>query len=274
MRKQHLGLVGDREVGLAGGDQLDRRRRVGRRADADVEAGFLEVAELLRHVDPGVVGVGVEVERQAERLALRRSRPRSSRRRRRGRGRGPVGRRRGRPPAIGRASSPAFYRQVTMRRSARATRPKRPIAIAERTSDRGEQPGGLQLGVVLEDQVAQARVRSPTHSPKTAAIGAKATAIFAPLKMKGRAVGASTPPEDLPARGIERAHHLHRLRSTERRPSSVSTAIGKKQTSATIAELGPDPEAEPDDQDRRDDDDRDRLRGDEQRVEGESQCLE
>jgi len=45
-----------------------RRGGVGRGVDADVEAGFFEVAELLRHVDPGVVGVGVEVQRQAERL--------------------------------------------------------------------------------------------------------------------------------------------------------------------------------------------------------------
>ena len=74
MRQRHLGLVGDRQVRLAGGDQLDRRGGVGGGVDADVEAGFLEVAELLRHVDPGVVGVGVEVERQAERLALRRAR--------------------------------------------------------------------------------------------------------------------------------------------------------------------------------------------------------
>src|SRR5680860_1864309 len=32
------------------------------------ELGYFEEAGLLRHVDPGVVGVGVEVERQAERL--------------------------------------------------------------------------------------------------------------------------------------------------------------------------------------------------------------
>ena len=69
-RQRHLGLVGDREVRATGGDQLDRRGGVGGGVDADVEPGFLEVAELLRHVDAGVVGVGVEVERQAEGLAL------------------------------------------------------------------------------------------------------------------------------------------------------------------------------------------------------------
>jgi hypothetical protein len=68
--EHHFGLVGDRQIGAAGGEQLDRRRGVGGGVDADVEPGFLEVAELLRHVDPGVVGVGVEVERQAERLRL------------------------------------------------------------------------------------------------------------------------------------------------------------------------------------------------------------
>ena len=35
-------------------------------------ARLLEVAELLRHVDPGVVGVGVEVESEAERLRFAR----------------------------------------------------------------------------------------------------------------------------------------------------------------------------------------------------------
>ena len=113
-------------IGAAGSDG---------RLDRDVEAGFVEVAELLRHVDPGVVGVGVEVERQAERLALRRRHVlATSRRRRRGRGRGRAGRRRARSPGCGGASSPAFYRQVTMRRSARASRPKSASAIAERTT--------------------------------------------------------------------------------------------------------------------------------------------
>jgi hypothetical protein len=39
--------------------------------DRHVEPGFFEVAELLRHVDPGVVGIRVEVEREAERFGLR-----------------------------------------------------------------------------------------------------------------------------------------------------------------------------------------------------------
>ena len=48
--------------------------------------------------------------------------------------------------------------------------------------DRGEEPRRLQLGVVLEDQVAETGGSSPTHSPKTAPIAATATAILAPLK--------------------------------------------------------------------------------------------
>ena len=40
-REQQLGLVGDREVGLARGEQLQRRRRVRRRARLDVELAVL-----------------------------------------------------------------------------------------------------------------------------------------------------------------------------------------------------------------------------------------
>ena len=50
--EQHLGLVGDREVDLAGLQQLQRQRRVGRDLDVDVEAGLLEVAVGQRLVEP------------------------------------------------------------------------------------------------------------------------------------------------------------------------------------------------------------------------------
>ena len=156
-----LRLVGDRQVRLAGGDLLDRRRRVGGGLDRDVEAGVREVAELLRHVDPGVVGVRVEVERQRERcrsaaagdvlalLAAGGEAERQGERRDGGRERG----------GSARVSSPAFYRQVTTRRSASAIRPKRREGDRGEDGDRGEQPRRFELGAVLEDQVPEAGVR-------------------------------------------------------------------------------------------------------------------
>ena len=66
--EQHLGLVGDRDVDLAGREQLQRQRRVGRHLDVDVETGLLEVALGQRLVDADVVGVGEPVEHQRQRL--------------------------------------------------------------------------------------------------------------------------------------------------------------------------------------------------------------
>ncbi len=70
--EHHLGLVGDRQIGTAGRDLLDRRRGVGGNVRVDVEAGVGEVAVGERRVDTGVVGVDVEVERQVEGVGLRR----------------------------------------------------------------------------------------------------------------------------------------------------------------------------------------------------------
>ena len=67
-REHHLGLVGDRQVDLAGGHLLDRRRGIGGDLRLDVETGLLEVAALERREEAGVVGVDVEVERDGERL--------------------------------------------------------------------------------------------------------------------------------------------------------------------------------------------------------------
>ena len=46
-----LRLVADRDLGLAGGDQLGRIVRIGGRDDLDLEPGVGEVAALLRHQD-------------------------------------------------------------------------------------------------------------------------------------------------------------------------------------------------------------------------------
>ena len=67
-RPEHLGLVRDGEVDVAGGDLLDRGRGIWRLADLDVEARLLEVAARLRRVDAGVVGVREVVEHQLDPL--------------------------------------------------------------------------------------------------------------------------------------------------------------------------------------------------------------
>ena len=75
--EQHLGLVGDRGVDLARGQQLERVGRVGRHLDVHVEARLGEVALGERLVDPDVVGVREPVEHQRELLrAARRPRHR------------------------------------------------------------------------------------------------------------------------------------------------------------------------------------------------------
>ena len=82
---------------------------------------------------------------------------------------------------------------------------------------------------------------APTHSPKTAPITEITAAIFAPLKRKGSEEGTSTA-----HRIRERlASSVRIIRpysgSTARRPSSVLTVIGKKQTSAITTSFGPIP---------------------------------
>ena len=154
--QRDLGLVGDRQVRLAGGDLLDRRRGVGGGVDADVEAGFLEVAELLRHVDPGVVGVGVEVERQAERLRFGAARPRTSRRRRRGRARARAGRRRAAIAGIRGDFIPCVLSPSDDAPLGEGEQADQDQRHRREDGDRGEQPRDFQLGVVGEDQVAEA----------------------------------------------------------------------------------------------------------------------
>jgi hypothetical protein len=62
--QQQLRLIGDRQVDLAGRQELQRGRRVRRRLDLDVEAGAPELAGALGRVDPRMVGVGEVVEHQ------------------------------------------------------------------------------------------------------------------------------------------------------------------------------------------------------------------
>ena len=156
--EQHLGLVGDREVGAAGGDLADRRRGVGGDLGLDVEPGLVEVAAVERRVDPGVVGVDVEVERQVERLRSRRWRlscfspqPAAS------------------APRRARASASRTPRHAAARRSvARAPPGEAPLdqrQAAEQgdrqrreDDDRGEHPRRLQLALGDQDQVAEALV--------------------------------------------------------------------------------------------------------------------
>ena len=71
-REQQLGLVGDREVDLAGRQQLERRGGIARRLDLDVEPGAAEGAVGLGRVDPRVVGVGEVVEHEPQALLGRR----------------------------------------------------------------------------------------------------------------------------------------------------------------------------------------------------------
>ena len=113
----------------------------------------------------------------------------------------------------------------------------------------------------------------PTHSPKTAPIDGDRDGDLGAAEEVGQRRGRLDPPEDLAARGVERAHHLGRLGID--RAQAVERVDGDREEAdqGDDRQLGADPEAEPDDQDRRDDDDRDRLRGDDQRVEGAAQRL-
>ena len=66
-----LRLVADRDVGLAGGDQFGRVVRVGRSDDLDVQAGILEIAELVGDDDRCVIRIDEPVEQQGELLGGR-----------------------------------------------------------------------------------------------------------------------------------------------------------------------------------------------------------
>src|SRR5205085_1540136 len=83
---QHLRLVRDGEIGLPRGEQLQRRRRVGRRPDPHVDSLPLERAGRLRGVDRRVVGVREEVEHQVEATAATPARAPAARQEGRGEG--------------------------------------------------------------------------------------------------------------------------------------------------------------------------------------------
>jgi hypothetical protein len=67
---EQLGRIGDGEVRPARLQDLQRRGRVRRGDDPDVQAGPLELAVGLRGVDRGVVGVGEVVQDDRERLQV------------------------------------------------------------------------------------------------------------------------------------------------------------------------------------------------------------
>jgi len=64
-----LRLIGNGDVGLAGGDQLGRIVGVGRGDQLDIEAGIGEIAKTLRHIERRVIGIGEPVEQHHELLA-------------------------------------------------------------------------------------------------------------------------------------------------------------------------------------------------------------
>ena len=66
-----LGLIGDRQIGLAGGHQLRRVVRIRRRDDLQVDPGLFEIALLERDEDRRVVRVHEPVEQKGERLGRR-----------------------------------------------------------------------------------------------------------------------------------------------------------------------------------------------------------
>ena len=81
------------------------------------------------------------------------------------------------------------------------------------------------------------------HSPNTAPITDTVAATFSPLKNEGSAAGSSTR-RSVPSREKPRLRiSLSCSRSTERRPSSTFTVIGKKHTRATMASLGARPKS-------------------------------
>ena len=77
--KIDLLLVGDREVGLAERDQLQRRARIRRRVNRNVEAGLREQPFVARVVEADVIRIRRPVERQRDVLWRRRPRPGTSR---------------------------------------------------------------------------------------------------------------------------------------------------------------------------------------------------
>ena len=241
--EQQLGLVGDRDVGLAR-PPASFSGAPGPTASAmlHVEPGLAELARGLRGVDAGVVGVGQVVEHQRDRWA-RGARPWSSlllaaggersatadgaaaqdgAAERRVTGRGPFG----------------GWAHGASRRSASAS------SGEERDGEHGEQDddGGVGArGLELRDRLHASGGRGPRSEPaysaKTAPITAIATAIFAPVSAAGSAAGASTKRNACQRDASSVRISLRCSGSTAASASSVVTTTGKKQTSATIDEL-------------------------------------
>ena len=250
MGEDDLGLVGDRQVGLAGGDQLQRRRR----------------------------------DRRGSGSRLRARLPRSSRasppcRSRRGRGSG-RSRASGSAAAASVLSSSDFSPQAASASASSAT--ARAIAgirgnfipcvlspSDDASLERGQEAD--QRASAIAERMAKAanmravsswalswRIRwpspafEPAHSAKRATIGAKAAAILAPLKSVRERGRRFDPAEDLPARGVEGAHHLDRLGVDGAQPVERGDRDREEADERDDRELRPDPVAEPDDEDRRD----------------------
>ena len=66
-----LRLIGDRDVGLAGGDQFRRVVRIRRGDDLDVQTGIGEIAELVGNDDRRVIRIDKPVEHECELLGGR-----------------------------------------------------------------------------------------------------------------------------------------------------------------------------------------------------------
>ena len=207
---------------LAGGDQLQRRGRVGRGARCRRRARLPRSSRLLGHVDPGVVGVGVEVERQAQRLALRPS-PSSdfSPQAARPSGECKEGDGAGQAPGFGRASSPVFYRQVTTRRSSSVRQAdQEQVAIPESTATDANMSRVFELGVVGEDQCPRPELRAGPLAEDGADRGDGDRDLRRGEEMRqgGRRLD---PAEDLPAGGVEACASSSSRRG---RPSAVRRA--------------------------------------------------
>ena len=95
---------------------------------------------------------------------------------------------------------------------------------------------------------------------------ATATATFAPLKRPGSAAGSSTWRRTARRERVERAQQLVQLGIDARERVERRDDDREEADQPDDDELRHEPEAEPDDEQRRDDRDRDRLRGDQQRV--------
>ena len=260
--EQDLRLVGDREVGAAGGDLLDRRRGVRGHVRLDVEPGVLEVAAVERLVDPDVVGVDVEVEREVERLRLRRlavarllllAAARDDHRDREDRERGAA--------------------RLMRRRAAPTTRPcaraptsaqKRPTAKTERITTAANSRAVSSCADACSIRCPRPGVRArplAEHGPDDGD-GDGDLGAAEEVGQRGRRLDAA---EELPAAGVERAHHLDEVGIDRAQAVERVDRDREEADQRDDRQLRADPEAEPDDEDRRDDDDRNRLRGDEQR---------